>query len=176
LPHSLNKKWLKSLMNAAETDTELAALYGELGSGLRPVEYLHQEAIDVREAPYREFPPILVHGKERDELRPMLSEELELLSHLTPSNLRHHKLVIRSRRVLGGVRQPMGAKAHTTRIYGIFKRACVPAGFIPYDLRDTFGSLVYRNCKDWFLTERLMRHVLPGEGKKYIEYPLDQLC
>ena len=74
----------------------------------------------------------------------------------------------------------MGEKAHTDLIYGLYKRAGIPiglhSGFIPYDLRDTFGSLALRWSRDYWLTERLMRHDMPGEGKKYFQYPLDQLC
>jgi len=175
-PHPLNSKWLPGLMRAAETDTELAALHTEYGAGWRPVEFMRIKAIDVREALYCENPLILVHGKERDEQTTLLPETLELLSQLTPSNLDDHELIIRSRRVRSGVRQPMGAKAHTTLIYGLYQRAGIPATFVPYDLRDTFASLVLQYSRDWFLTERLMRHILPGEGKRYARYPKDQLC
>ena len=175
-PHPLNSKWLPGLMRAAETVTELAALHTEYGAGWRPCEFMRIKTIDVREALYREDPLILVHGKERDELTPLLPETLGVFSRLTPSNLGDHELIIRSRRVRAGVHQPMGMKAHTTLIYGLYQRAGVPPSFIPYDLRDTFGSLVLKHSKDWFLTERLMRHILPGEGKKYFRYPLDQMC
>ncbi len=175
-PHPLNPKWLPCLMRAVETDTELAALHTELGAGWRPCEFMRIEAIDVREAMYRANPLILIHGKERDELTPLLPEMLENLSHLTPANLGDQELIIRSRRIRGGVRQPMGMKAHTTLIYGLYKRAGIPDSFIPYDLRDTFCTHVLKHSKDWFLTERLMRHIIPGEGKKYARYPQEQLC
>ena len=175
-PHPLNSKWLPKLMRVAETETEVVSLHTELGAGWRPVEFMRIKAIDVREALYREHPLILVHGKERDELTPLLPETLELLRRLTPSNLGDHELIIRSRRVRSGVPQPMGAKAHTTLIYGLYQRADIPAGFIPYDLRDTFASMVYEASGDWWLMERLMRHVLEGEGKKYARYPFDKLC
>ena len=176
VPHPLNSKWLPDLICAAETDTELAALHTELGAGWRPCEFMRIKTIDVREALYREDLIILVHGKEREELTPLLPETLEVLSRLTPSNLGDHELIIRSRRVRAGVHQPMGMKAHTTLIHGLYQKAGVPPSFVPYDLRDTFGSLVLKHSKDWFLTERLMRHILPGEGKKYFRYPLEQVC
>ena len=134
------------------------------------------EAVDVRETLYRESPIILCHDKERTELTPILPESLELLSRLTPSNLRDHDLIIRSRRVLDGVRQPMGMKAHTNMIYGLYWRANIPFSFVPYDLRDTFSTVVLKYSRDGFLTERLMHHILPGEGKWYARYPMDQLC
>ncbi len=175
-PHPLNSKWLPKLERVAETETEMASLQTELGAGWRPIEFMRIEAIDVREALYREHPLILVHGKERDELTPLLPETLELLRRLTPPDLGDHELIIRSHRVRSGVFQPMGAKAHTTLVYGLYQRADIPAGFIPYDLRDTFASMVYEASGDWWLMERLMRHVLEGEGKKYARQPLDKLC
>ena len=164
------------LCRRAETDTELAALHIELGAGWRPCEFMRIKTIDVREALYREDPLILVHGKERDELTPLLPETLEVLSRLTPSYLGDQELIIRSRRIRAGVHQPMGMKAHTILIHGLYQRARVPPSFVPYDLRDTFGSLVLKHSKDWFLTERLMRHILPGEGKKYFRFPPEQMC
>lgn len=132
-PHPLNSKWLPGLMLAAETDTELAALHTEYGAGWRPCEFMRIKTIDVREALYREDPLILVHGKERDELTPLLPETLEVFSRLTPANLGDHELIIRSRRIRAGAPQPMGMKAHTTLIYGLYQRAGVPSSFIPYD-------------------------------------------
>jgi len=97
---------------------------------------------------------------------------MELLFHLTPSSLVDHERIIRNKH-----QQAMGEKAITDLIYGLYKRAGIPNGlhseFIPYDLRDTFGSLVLRWSRDYWLTERLMRHNMPGEGKKYFQYPLD---
>jgi integrase len=168
-PHPLNFKWLPALMHTVETDFEMAALLSELGAGWRPIEYMRIRAIDVREAHYREAPLILVRGKERNEITPILPENLKLLSGLT-SDLADHELIIRNKR-----RQPMGAKAHTIMIRGIFRRAGIPASFVPYDLRDTFASWVYEKSGDWFLTERLMRHRLPGEGNRYARYPLKKL-
>jgi integrase len=175
-PHPLNEEWLPGLFAAAQTDTEMAALHLELGAGWRPCAYLRIEAVDVREALYRESPIILCHDKERTELAPVLPDTLDLLSRLTPSNLRDHDLIIRSRRVRDGLHQPMGMKAHTNLIYGLYRRANVPDSFVPYDLRDTFGTVVLKYSRDWFLTERLLHHVIPGEGRRYAQYPLDQLC
>ena len=175
-PHPLNEKWLPGLFAAAQTDTEMAALHTELGAGWRPCAYFRIEAVDVREALYREGSIILCHDKERTELAPILPETLQLLSQLTSPNLRDHDLIIRSRRVCEGVRQPMGMKAHTNMIYGLYERANIPVNFVPYDLRDTFGTVVLKYSRDWFLTERLMHHVLPGEGKRYAQYPMEQLC
>jgi integrase len=175
-PHPLNEKWLLGLFSAAQTDTEMAALHAELGAGWRPCAFLRLEAVDVREALYRESPIILCHDKERAELTPILPETLQLLSRLTPSDLGDHDPIIRSRRVYRGVRQPMGMKAHTNMIYGLYRRANIPDSFVPYDLRDTFGTVVIKYSRDWFLTERLLHHVIPGEGRRYAQYPLDQLC
>ena len=170
-PHPLNFQWIPALINAVETDYEMVALLSELGEGWRPIEFTRIEAIDVREALDRESPLIKVHGKERDELTPVLPKKLELLSKLTPHNLSDHERIIKNKHG-----QPMGYKAHTTMIRGLFNRVGIPANFIPYDLRDTFASWVYQQSKDWFLTERLLRHTLPGEGKRYARYPLHQLC
>jgi integrase len=95
---------------------------------------------------------------------------------MTPSDVRDDEVIIRSRRVLDGVRQPMGYKAHTDLIYGLYQRAGVPGSFVPYDLRDTFATMVNKYSRDWFLTERLMHHILPGEGTRYARYPMEQLC
>ncbi len=175
IPHPLNSKWVPALFCGAETDIEMAAIYIELGTGWRPGEFRTIEAIDVREALQREDPLILVHGKERIELTPVLPATLELLSHLIPTYLGDHERIIRNK-----YQQPIGEKAHTDMIYSLYRRAGIPtgrlSGFIPYDLRDTFGSLVMRWSRDYWLTERLMRHNMPGEGKKYFQYPLDQLC
>jgi hypothetical protein len=70
----------------------------------------------------------------------------------------------------------MGYKAHTDLIYGLYQRAGILGSFVPCDLRDTFATLVNRYSRDWFLTERLMHHVLPGEGNRYARYPMEQLC
>ena len=173
--HPLKSEWLPKLFKAVSTENELLALQTELGAGWRPGEFRAIKAIDVREVLYREDPLIIVHGKERAELTPLLPETLELLSHLTPPSMSDHEHIIRNKH-----RQPMGEKAHTDMIYGLYKQAGIPtgshSGFIPYDLRDTFGSLVLRWSRDYWLTERLMRHDMPGEGKKYFKYPLDQLC
>jgi len=173
--HPLKSEWLPQLFKAATTENEFLALQIELGAGWRPGEFRAIKAIDVRQTLDREDRLILVHGKERQELTPLLPETLDLLSHLTPSNLGDHQRIIRNKH-----RQPMGEKAHTDMIYGLYKRVGIPtglnSGFIPYDLRDTFGSQVLRRSRDYWLTERLMRHDMPGEGKKYFQYPLDQLC
>jgi len=173
--HPLKSEWLPQLFKAVNTKNELLVLQIELGAGWRPSEFRAIEAIDVREALYREDPLILVHGKQRPELTPVLPETLERLSQLTLPHLGDHERVIKNKH-----RQPMGEKAHTDLIYGLYKRAGIPtglhSGFIPYDLRDTFGSLALRWSRDYWLTERLMRHDMPGEGKKYFQYPLDQLC
>ncbi|MFC1978304.1 hypothetical protein ACFLWS_08635 [Chloroflexota bacterium] len=146
--HPLKSEWLLKLFKAVRTENELLALQTELGAGWRPGEFRAIEAIDVREARYREDPLILVHGKERTELTPLLPEMLELLSHLTPPSLGDHERIIRNKH-----RQSMGEKAHTDLIYGLYKRAGIPtglhSGFIPYDLRDTFGSLVLRWSRDY---------------------------
>ena len=70
----------------------------------------------------------------------------------------------------------MGVKAHTTMIRGLYTRADIPDSFVPYDLRDTFATMVLKYSRDWFLTERLLHHKLPGEGKRYAGYPMSQLC
>jgi hypothetical protein len=121
-------------------------------------------------------PIILCRDKERIELTPILPESLKLLSLMTPSDVRDDEVIIRSRRVRDGVRQPMGYKAHTDLIYGLYQRAGVPGSFVPYDLRDTFATMVNKYSRDWFLTERLMHHILPGEGTRYARYPMEQLC
>lgn len=173
--HPLKSEWLPQLFKTVKTENELLALHTELGAGWRPGEFRAIEAIDVRKALYREDPLIFIHGKERQELTPLLPETLELLSHLTPPSLGDYEHIIRNKNKL-----PMGERAHRDMIYGLYERAGIPtglhSGFIPYDLRDTFGSLVFRRSRDYWLTERLMRHVMPGEGKKYFQYPLDQLC
>lgn len=174
-PHPLKINWLPNLLRVAETDNELAALYQELGAGWRPGEFRSIEAIDVRRALTQEYPIIDCHSKElargQTEQTPTLPEALDVLSRLTPSNMVDHQLVIRNKR-----KQPMGEKAHTTLIYGLYRRARIPDEFIPYDLRDTFASLVleYSNNNYW-LMERLLRHAPPGEGKKYARYPMAKL-
>jgi integrase len=171
IPNPLNFKWLSGLANAGETDFEIAALLTELGAGWRPIEFRRIEAIDVREALYKEDSIILVRGKERKELTPVLPKTLEILAKLTLPDMGDHERIIRNK-----YGQPMGEKAHTTMIRGLYQRAGIPASFVPYDLRDTFASWVYRQSKDWFITERLMRHKLPGEGRRYARYPLHELC
>ncbi len=170
-PHPLNEKWLPRLISAAETDMEKAALDTELGAGWRPCAYRRIRAIDVREALYRNDPIIYCRDKERNELTPILPESLELLAHMTPSNLKDDAMIILNLRC-----QPMGHKAHTRLIYGLYRRAGIPDSFVPYDLRDTFATLVDKYSRNYFLTERLLHHKLPGEGKRYDRYPLDQLC
>ena len=61
----------------------------------------------------------------------------------------------------------MGVKAHTTMIRGLYSRVGIPDSFVPYDLRDTFATMVLKYSRDWFLTERLLHHKLPGEGNRY---------
>ncbi len=175
-PHPLNEKWLPGLLDAVETDMEMAALHTELAAGWRPCAYLRIKAIDVREALYREDPVILCRDKERTELTPLLPESLEYLSHMTPASLSDQDHVIRSKRTSAGIRLPMGMKAHTTMVRGLYTRAGIPGSFVPYDLRDTFATMVLKYSRDWFLTERLLHHILPGEGKRYAAYPMDQLC
>ncbi len=175
-PHPLNETWLPALLDAVEADMEMAALHTELAAGWRPCAYRRIKAIDVREALYRENPVILCRDKERTELTPLLPESLECLAHMTPASLSDQDHVIRSKRTRAGIRQPMGIKAHTTMVRGLYTRAGIPDSFVPYDLRDTFATMVLKYSRDWFLTERLLHHKLPGEGKRYAGYPMSQLC
>jgi len=175
-PHPLNETWLPALLDAVETDMEMAALHTELAAGWRPCAYRRIKAIDVREALYRENPVILCRDKERTELTPLLSESLEHLAQMTPTSYSDQDHVIRSKRTRAGIRQPMGVKAHTTMVRGLYTRAGIPDSFVPYDLRDTFATMVLKYSRDWFLTERLLHHKLPGEGKRYAGYPIGQLC
>jgi hypothetical protein len=82
---------------------------------------------------------------------------------------------MRSRRRRGGIFEPMGEKAHTDLILDLYRRASIPEGYKPYDLRDTFATLAYRaSGKNWDFVEKLLRHASHGQGIAYIE--VEGLC
>jgi len=70
----------------------------------------------------------------------------------------------------------MGEKAYSDMLYGLYRRAGIPDGFTPYDLRDTLASIVFDESKSWSITERLLRHAVQGQGKAYVKYALNSLC
>jgi integrase len=159
-----------ALLETPETDTEKACLEMLQGIGWRPVEARRITGLDVRQAGDG---IILCHGKEREEQAPILGQILEVLRNLTPDSLPDDAQVIRSWRIRNGSTQPLGEDGFTQLIQRLFARAKLD--YKVYDLRRTFGTLVQDAGADYFLTERLLRHIIPGCGNRYIKYPLSRL-
>jgi integrase len=158
------------LLETPETDTKKVSLEMLLGIAWRPVETRRITGLDVRQA---RDGIILCHGKEREEQAPILGQILEFLSNLTPDSLPDDAEVIRSRRIRNGSTQPLGEDGFSQLIQRLFARA--ELDYKVYDLRRTFGTLVQDAGADYFLAERLLRHIIPGCGDRYIKYPLSRL-
>jgi hypothetical protein len=158
------------LLKTSETDTEEVLLEMSVGVGWRPVEIRRIKGLDVRRA---RDGLILCHGKEREELAPILGQVLEVLKKLTPDSLPDDAEVIRSRRFRNGSTQPLGEYGFAQLIQRLFARAGLDHQV--YDLRKTFGTLAQDAGADYFLAERLLRHKIPGCGDRYIQYPLNRL-
>jgi hypothetical protein len=140
------------------------------GHGWRQIEVRRVQAKDVA-AIDRQL--ILCHGKECQELAPLLPETAdrlrEMARDLTPDDFLFVALQTRH-----GHRAPLGEDGMSQLIGRLLARAGIK-GFTGHDLRRTFATLVTTASHDEFLAMRLIRDRVPGLGDRYIRYPMDQL-
>jgi integrase len=77
-------------------------------------------------------------------------------------------------RTRGGTTEALGENGMSQLIERLFARARI-RGYTGHDLRRTFGQLISDVCEDDFITERLLRHVIPGTGDRYYKFKMDKL-
>jgi integrase len=156
------------LMNkTTETPEERVALDLLLGHGWRQIEVRRVLVADVLAI---ENNLILVQGKERPELTPILPETAARLRDLA-TGLKPEEYIFRAQQTRHGQRAPLGADGMSQLIDRLFKRAGL-LGFNGHDLRRTFATLVTTASGDECLAMRLLRDNVPGLSNRYINYPI----
>jgi len=167
---TLDLSQVATLNEAPEDLREKVSLHMLLHHGWRPIEERRITAGDVRRA---QDDIILCRGKGATEPICIIPESLTLLREITLDSLRDDQVVLRSRRIRNGGSEPLGEDGLRDLTYRLFGRAGLEVK--PYDLRRTFGTLFREASKDYELTERIMRHKLPGSGSRYIKWPMAEL-
>jgi|GEM_PF-4891575 len=158
------------IIRMPETLDERVALDLMLGHGWRQVEVRRILAADVAEI---SEDTILCHGKEREELTPVLPETQDRLKQMAAGLAPGEHLFV-SRRARHGKKQPLGEDGMSQLVDRLFQRAGIE-GITGHDLRRTFATMVTVAGKDELLAMRLLRDAVPGVGSRYIKYPMGQL-
>ena len=152
-------------------DREMVSWQLLAGHGWRQIETIRILARDVRSV---EDNTILVHGKERDDFTPLLSETIKILQCLTPDSLADSEPVLRSQHLMRGVYEPLRSNGMYLLVNRLFDRAGV--NFKGHDLRRTFGTWVKRaSGGNELLAMRLLRDKVQGVNDRYIEYTTQEL-
>ena len=167
---TLSLEQLRALNPTPEDLMERTALDLLSGHGWRQIEVRRVQAKDVAAI---DKLLILCHGKERDELAPVLPETVDRLREMA-RDLQPDDYLFVARQKRHGRRAPLGEDGMSQLIGRLFNRAGLK-GFTGHDLRRTFATLVTAASRDEFLAMRLMRDTVPGQSNRYIRYPLDQL-
>jgi len=169
---TLTKEQFAEVYFSIQDLTEKAAWELTGGHGWRQVEARRSTAGDVRQALSNSNSLILIRGKHRDEYGPILQETLTLLSELA-KNLPDNEPVLRSRRIRGSKRQPLGEDGMAQLIERLYVRAGLD--FKGHDTRRTFATLVKKASGDECLAMRLIRDRLQGVNDRYIDCPPSDL-
>jgi integrase len=140
------------------------------GHGWRQIEVRRVQAKDVFAIDHQ---LILCHGKECQELAPVLPETVDRLRDMA-RDLAPDDFLFMARQTRHGHRAPLGEDGMSQLIGRLLARAGIK-GFTGHDLRRTFATLVTAASHDEFLAMRLIRDRVPGLGDRYIRYPMDQL-
>jgi len=167
---TLSWNQIRLLIQMLKTLSERVALDLMLGHGWRQIEVRRILPIDVAEI---NDDTILCHGKEREELTPVLPQTQALLKQMAAGLAPGDHLFV-SRFARQGKKQPLGEDGMSQLVERLFKRAGIK-GFTGHDLRRTFATLVMVASKDELLAMRLIRDTVPGVGSRYIKYPMGQL-
>jgi len=165
---SLNQ--FRLLIQMPQTLSERVALELLLGHGWRQIEVRRILAVDVAEI---SDDTILCHGKEREELTPLLPQTQELLKQMA-AGLKPGDHLFVSQIARQGKKQPLGEDGMSQLVDRLFKRTGIK-GFTGHDLRRTFATMVMVASKDELLTMRLIRDSVPGVSSRYIKFPMGQL-
>jgi hypothetical protein len=116
---------------------------------------------------------ILCHGKERQELAPILPETIDRLREMA-RDLEPDDFLFVAQQKRQGRRKQLGEDGMSQLIGRLLARSGIQ-GFTGHDLRRTFATLVTTASHDEFLAMRLIRDRVPGLGDRYINYPMDQM-
>ncbi len=141
-----------------------------LGHGWRQVEARMIQAEDVSKI---ENQMIVCHGKEREELAPLLPETILRLQELA-NGLDPEDFLFRAEQKRHGWRAPLKEDGMNKMIKRLMTRAGIQ-GFTGHDLRRTFATMVRSESGDEFLAMRLIRDKIPGVGERYIQFPKEEL-
>ena len=160
----------RRLFQAAQTTQEKAVLELLEGHGWRQIEVRRITAGDVHAISDH---LIEIHGKEREELGPLLRSTEKALHELA-RGLKPQDHIFTASRMRHGRREPLGEAGMRDLVKMLMDRAGIH-GLAVHDLRRTFATLVRNSCGDEALTMRLLRDSIPGVGKLYIDFPLEQL-
>lgn len=166
----LTQNQIRSLFQAPEELMEQVAIDLMLGHGWRSVEVRRVVAVDVAEI---SEDTILVHGKEREELTPVLPRTQEWLKQMVV-DLKPQDHLFVSKIARQGKRQPLGEDGMSQLVARLLRRTGIK-DLTGHDLRRTFATTVTVASKDELLAMRLLRDKVPGVGSRYIKYPMSQL-
>jgi integrase len=167
---TLSLELIQALNRTPTNILERTALDLLKGHGWRQIEVRRVQARDVAAIDHQ---LILCHGKERQELAPVLPETADRLREMA-RDLAPDDFLFVARQKRHGRRAPLGEDGMSQLIARLFARAGI-IGFTGHDLRRTFATLVTTASHDEFLAMRLIRDRVPGLGQRYISYPMDQL-
>jgi integrase len=168
--NTLSLEQVLALNRTPESLPERAALDLLAGHGWRQIEVRRVQARDVA-AIDRQL--ILCHGKERQELTPVLPETADRLREMARDLVPDDFLFV-ARQKRHGRRVPLGEDGMSQLVARLLARAGIK-GFTGHDLRRTFATLVTTASHDEFLAMHLIRDRVPGLSQRYISYPMDQL-
>ena len=167
---TLTLEQIQALDQTPENLQERTALDLFVGHGWRQIEVRRVQAKDVT-AIDRQL--ILCHGKECQELAPVLPETADRLREMA-RDLAPNDFLFVARQTRHGHRAPLGEDGMSQLIGRLLARAGIK-GFTGHDLRRTFATLVTAASHDEFLAMRLIRDRVPGLGDRNIRYPMDRL-
>ncbi len=167
---TLNLEQVWALDQTPENLQERTALDLLEGHGWRQIELRRVQAKDVTAIDHQ---LILCHGKERQELAPILPETIDRLREMA-RDLEPDDFLFVAQQKRQERRKQLGEDGMSQLIGRLLARAGIQ-GFTGHDLRRTFATLVTTASHDEFLAMRLIRDHVPGLGDRYIRYPMDQL-
>lgn len=163
-PEHITIMQAQALLNAIQTDRERGLVYCLLGLGLRLSEVRRLRLVDIGED------TILIHGKERDEPMPLLSEIKDVLLKLAEGKRPNDPVFT------GRGSKPLSDGMIQVIIRDLFKRAGIKGvRSSPHTLRHSRGVISDIAGIDTYSSRRLLRHADTQMTDRYSALNLNEL-